>query len=508
MLKGVKCMTVSSTLQRFKALMKKIKAYDEALGVLYWDMRTGAPKKGIETRSEVVGLLSAERFQLSVSLEMGELLSALSEHMDELSPVEQRMVTECKKEYERSRKIPPERYEEYVVLTSKAEAVWEEAKQNADFESFRPYLEQIVAFNREFISYWGTGETPYDALLDMYEPGMTIKQLDAIFGSLKEELVPLVEHIAQSPHQPDTRFLRNTYDLEKQRQFSLFILKEMGYDFDAGRLDVSVHPFATGLNPGDVRITTNYLPHDFAFSLFSSIHEGGHALYEQNISPDLVHTNLGEGASMAVHESQSRFWENMIGRSLPFWRRYYPDLQKTFKEQLQGASLEQFYRAINEVKPSLIRIEADELTYNLHIMIRYELEKALFNEGLRVDELPDAWNAKYKAYLNVEPAHDGEGVLQDVHWSGGAFGYFPSYSLGNMYAAQIMHALRKEMPDMDARIEAGELAPIKDWLKKHIYQHGMVKTPAELIEQTTGEALNPVYLTNYLQKKYKEIYKL
>lgn len=495
------------TLQRFKELIKKLKAYDEALGVLYWDMRTGAPKKGLKGRSEVVGLLSAERFHLLISSEMGELLADLSEQYDTLSPMEQRMVSECRKEYNRNRKIPADRYQAYVVLTSKAEAVWEEAKQNADFELFQKYLEQIVAFNREFIDYWGVGATPYDTLLDQYEPGMTVKQLDGLFGKLRSDLVPLVQQIEQSENKPDTSFLQRTYALDKQKSFSLYILKEMGYDFDAGRLDISAHPFATGLNTGDVRITTNYMPNDFSFSLFSSIHEGGHALYEQNISSDLAYTNLGEGASMAIHESQSRFWENMIGRSRPFWQRYFRDLQQTFPE-FNEVDVETFYRAINEVKPSLIRIEADELTYNLHIMIRYELEKALFNDNLAVNELPAAWNEKYKAYLNIEPTHDGEGVLQDVHWAGGSFGYFPSYALGNMYAAQFMHSLKKEITTLDMLIQSGELLQIKQWLTHHIYQYGMMKTPTELIEHVTGEKLNPVYLSQYLQMKYKEIYEL
>lgn len=302
-------------------------------------------------------------------------------------------------------------------------------------------------------------------------------------------------------------FLQQIFDPKQQEKFSLFILEQMGYDFEAGRLDESVHPFATGLNPGDVRITTNYLQDDVTSAIFSSLHEGGHALYEQNIDESLAGTLLAEGTSMGIHESQSRLWENMIGRSLPFWTRYYQDLQQHFP-QLSGVKLEDFYRAINRVESSLIRIEADELTYNLHIIIRYEIEKMLFNEGLEVKDLPETWNSKYKEYLGIMPTNDGEGVLQDVHWSGGDFGYFASYSLGNMYAAQIMHTLRKEMPELDSLIAAGNLTPIKDWLTDKIYRYGKSRTPSELILAVTGEELNPDYLADYLEAKYTEIYNL
>lgn len=496
-------------LASFRSLVKKIRSYEEALGVLYWDLRTGAPRKGMGNRAEAIGELSAEMFKLTTSDEMGSLLEALAETetVSELSEIDRKTVEECRKEYERSRKIPPDVYQDYVVLTSQAESVWEETKPVSDFNRFRPYLERIVQYNQQFIDLWEPKGTRYDTLLDMYEPGMTTVELDRLFGELREKLVPLVSAIADSANKPDTRCLQGEFDIGKQKQFSLFILEQMGYDFAAGRLDESMHPFATGLNPGDVRITTRYLPDDVGSALFGTIHEGGHALYEQNISTDLIGTPLCTGTSMGIHESQSRFWENVIGRSLPFWQRYMGDLQALFPGQLQ-VSAEEFYRAINEVKPSLIRIEADELTYNLHIMIRYEMEKALFNEQLNVADLPDLWNAKYKEYLGIEPANHGEGVMQDVHWSGGAFGYFPSYSLGNMYAAQFAHKMRQELPDFDTWIARGELQQMKSWLTERIYRHGKLLTPAEIITQVTGEDLNPAYLVDYLTTKYSDIYKL
>ncbi|MGG1550626.1 carboxypeptidase M32 [Paenibacillus ferrarius] len=497
----------AAKLQAFKAYIRKMKQYEEAIALIYWDMRTGAPKKGIETRSEVVGELSTEVFRMSTSEEMGGYLDFFmqEEELAKLDDISRKMVLECKKEYDRSKKIPAEKYQAYVVLTSQAESAWEDAKHQSDWASFQPYLEKIVATTQEFIELWGYEGHKYNTLLDMYEPGMTVEKLDEVFGALREKAVPLLQRIQAAP-QPKREFLDQQFDIAKQKQFSLAILKQMQYDFEAGRLDETVHPFATALNPGDVRITTRYLPNDITSALFGTIHEGGHALYEQNISKDLVGTNLCTGTSMGIHESQSRFWENVIGRSKAFWERYYGELQSTFSGQIDDIDVDTFYKAINHIEPSLIRIEADELTYNLHIMIRYELEKGLFAGTLAVADLPQAWNAKYEEYLGVTPANAGEGVLQDVHWSGGAFGYFPSYALGNMYAAQFTHTLRKELPDFEAYIAQGNLAPIKDWLTDKIYQYGKSQTPNEIVQRVTGEELNPDYLVAYLEEKYKAVY--
>jgi carboxypeptidase Taq len=394
------------------------------------------------------------------------------------------------------------------VLTSQAESIWEEAREKSDFAMFQPYLEKIVATNIEFVELWGYEGNRYNTLLDMYEPGITVEKLDQVFGALRERAVPLLQAIQASPNQPDRSFLEQQFDKEKQKEFSLFILKQMHYDFEAGRLDETVHPFATGLNPGDVRITTRYILNEVTASLFGTIHEGGHALYEQNISQDLIGTNLCSGTSLGIHESQSRFWENVVGRSREFWSRYYNDLQARYPGQLNEVKEEDFYRAINHIHPSLIRVEADELTYNLHIMVRYEIEKELINGTIQVSELPAVWNAKYKEYLGIVPPNDAQGVLQDVHWAGGAFGYFPSYSLGNMYAAQITNTMKKQLPNFDALIAEGNLEPIKTYLSDKIYQYGKLLTPTEVIVQVTGEELNPEYLMNYLEEKYKKIYGL
>ncbi|MEC0228335.1 carboxypeptidase M32 [Paenibacillus alba] len=500
--------TAPAKLESFKAYVRKMKQYEEAIALIYWDMRTGAPKKGIETRSEVVGELSTEVFRMSTSDEMGSYVQFFTQpsELEKLDAISRKMVLECQKEYDRSKKIPAEKYQAYVVLTSQAESAWEEAKHNSDWVSFQPYLEKIVAATQEFIELWGYEGHKYNTLLDMYEPGMTVEKLDEVFGALREKAVPLLQRIQASPNQPNRSFLDQQFEISKQKQFSLSILKQMQYDFDAGRLDETVHPFATALNPGDVRITTRYLPDDITSALFGTIHEGGHALYEQNISKDLVGTNLCTGTSMGIHESQSRFWENVIGRSKAFWERYYGELQTTFSGQIDDVDVDSFYKAINHIEPSLIRIEADELTYNLHIMIRYELEKGLFNGTIAVADLPQAWNEKYEEYLGVTPSNDGEGVLQDVHWSGGAFGYFPSYALGNMYAAQFTETLRKQLPNFDSLIAEGNLVPIKEWLTDKVYQHGKLLTPNEIIVQVTGEELNPDYLVSYLEEKYKSVY--
>jgi carboxypeptidase Taq len=494
----------------FLELVKRIKYYNDALAVLYWDLRTGAPRKGVPQRAEVIGMLSAEAFKLSTSNEMEECLAYFDEpgNKASLDHIMKAIVKECRKEFDKYKKIPADKYKKYVILTSEAESVWEEAKNSNNFELFKPYLEKIVDFNLEFIELWGYKDNKYNTLLDFYEPGMTVDKLDMIFGELRSRIVPLVAKIKESPDQPEDGPLKQYFDKSKQEEFSLYILEKMGYDFEAGRLDESEHPFTMGITPGDVRITTHYYTNDFISALMSSLHEGGHALYEQNISGELNGTPLCTGSSMGIHESQSRFWENIIGRSLSFWRRYYKELQNVFPEQLQNVTLDNFYRAINKVEPSLIRVEADEVTYNLHVMIRYEIEKALMNKEIKVSDLPRIWNEKMEEYLGIMPPNNAKGVLQDVHWAGGSFGYFPTYALGNIYSAQLYNTARKEIKDFDALLEKGELIKIKEWLSEKVHKHGKLLEPAEILKEVTGEDINPKYLTDYLENKYKAIYKI
>ncbi|PAE24492.1 carboxypeptidase M32 [Bacillus sp. 7894-2] len=499
--------SLKKTEQQFLDYVKKMTAYNEAIGLMYWDMRTGAPKQGMEQRSEVIGMISSEVFRMSTSEEMAAYIAKLSGR-ENLSEVTVKTLEECKKDYDRNKKIPAEEYTEYVILQSKAESIWEDAKESSDFEMFQPYLEKLVEMNKRFISYWGYEGNKYNTLLDMYEPGVTVETLDQVFGQLREKIVPLVQQISESQNKPDTSFLFEHFAKDKQRDFSLKVLDQMGYNFKAGRLDETVHPFATGLNPGDVRVTTKYDEADFRTAVFGTIHEGGHALYEQNISSDLVGTPLCSGTSMGIHESQSLFYENFVGRHRSFWKKNYDLLKEYASGQFDDVSIDAFYRAINESKPSLIRIEADELTYPLHIIIRYEIEKGLFNDEIEVKDLPAIWNEKYEQYLGVKPDNNGEGVLQDVHWAGGSFGYFPSYALGYMYAAQLKNSMLKDLPNYDELLEEGNLMPIKEWFTKNVHQFGKMKKPLEILNEVTGEGLNAQHLIDYLYDKYGKVYQL
>lgn len=499
-------MAISQLEQEFIYYTKKIKGYHEAIGLMFWDLRTGAPKKGVDQRGEVIGMLSTDAFEMSVSEQMASYLQQLAN--ENLSPIGKSLYEHCQKEYDKNKKIPADMYKEYVILQSKAESVWEDAKTRNDFSLLAPYLEKLVDYNKKFIDYWGYEGHPYNALLDLYEPGITVDLLDLVFAQLREAIVPLVKAIGASTNQPETAFLYKQFPKDKQKEFSLEILKSLGYDFDAGRLDETMHPFATGLNPGDVRVTTKYDEKDWRVAVFGTIHECGHALYEQNISQDLTGTLVCDGTSMGIHESQSLFYENFVGRNYGFWKKHYELLKHYAPGQFDEVALDDFYKAINESKPSLIRIEADELTYPLHVMIRYEIEKGLFQGDIAVSDLPKVWNEKYEEYLGVKPATDAEGVLQDVHWSGGLFGYFPSYALGYMYASQLKSAMLKDIEDFDARLENGDLLPIKEWLTENIHQYGATKKPLELLQNATGEGLNVQYLIDYLKQKYTEIYRL
>ena len=497
------------TVQQFTDYVKKMQHYQEALGVIYWDMRTGAPKKGLAQRSEVVGTITASLFDMQTSDQLGELLTTLEAQKTELDYVTRRLVEEVRKNYDQNKKIPAEEFKEYVILQTKAETIWEEAKATNNFAQFLPYLEQIIQWQKKFIQYWGVKNgSIYNTLLDIYEPDMTTDVLDQVFGELRETIVSLVQKIANSPNKPDTSMLFKQFPREAQRALSLEMLTQLGYDFEAGRLDESVHPFMIGINHGDARITTKYDEHDFRSAIFGTIHECGHAMYEQNIDAKLAGTPLARGTSTGIHESQSLFYENLVGRNEEFWKHNYERLQKHSPAQFGEVPLADFLRAINMVEPSLIRIEADELTYPLHIMIRYEIERDLFNGDLQAKDLPEVWNAKYEEYLGIRPDNDAKGVLQDVHWAGGMFGYFPSYALGMIYAAQWKHAMDKDLPNFDELLAKGELLPIREWLTDKVHQYGALKKPFELLQEATGEGLNAKYLANYLQEKYTKLYQL
>ncbi|WP_054709672.1 carboxypeptidase M32 [Bacillus sp. JCM 19041] len=491
----------------FMELVKKMNHYSQALSLMAWDSRTGAPKKSVGQRSEVMGTLSSDVFAMSTSTEMKRLLDELQNKAN-LSEIVAKSVEETQKSYDRNTKIPADEYKAYVMLQSEAESVWEEAKEKGDFSLFQPYLEKLVTYNRKFIDYLGYEGHPYNTLLDDYEPGVYTETLDIVFNDLKEKLIPLVKKVTASKKKPDTTSLFVHFPKKAQEELSSSILETMGYDFARGRLSETVHPFAVGINPNDVRVTTKYDESDFRVALLGTIHEGGHALYEQNIDTELMGTLLATGTSMGIHESQSLFWEKFVGQALPFWETSYPVLKQYSSGQFDDVSLETFYFALNEAKPSLIRIEADELTYCLHIILRYELEKGLFDGSIEVKDLPKLWNKKMEEYFGIQPGHDGEGVLQDVHWSSGSFGYFPSYALGLIYAAQIKEAILKDLPNFDELIRTNQLHVIKEWLTEHVHQFGKLKKPKEIIHDITGGGIDAQPLLTYLTEKYSRLYEL
>lgn len=488
---------------QFMELMKEIKGYTEALSLIQWDLRTKIPKKGMEQRALVIGLLSEKIHQLNTSDQVKALIDQLKGVTKD--PLIEKAVEVCEEEYNKSSKIPVEEFKAYVTLRSKAETIWQEARSKNDFALLQPYLEELVNYNKKFATYWGYQSNKYDGLLNNYEPGLTTTILDEVFDKLKYALTDLVKNISESKIEVDANQLAHHFPKTDQEQFSLAILDKMGYDFDAGRLDETIHPFAIGINPKDVRITTRYDENDFRMAIFGTIHEGGHALYEQNFDPDLYQTVLANATSMGIHESQSLFWENFVGRSRSFWENHFDLFRKIAPSSFQSIPFESFFKAINEVKPSYIRIEADELTYSLHIIIRYELEKALINGDLDTKDLPEAWNQKMEDYLGIKPANDQQGVLQDIHWSAGDFGYFPTYALGYMYAAQLNHKLKQDI-DTEAIIKSGDFEPIKAWMTEHVHRHGKMKKPLEILTDVTGEGLNPDYLISYLTDKYRAIY--
>lgn len=502
----MRCSLENDFLQYIREMMH----YQEVLHLLFWDVRTGAPKKGLELRADVIGTMSAKKYAMSISMEMNRFINELSQtdRYEKLSPITKKVLAHAKKEYDLLIRLPAEEYTAYEVAKANASRAWEEAKLKSDYAAFLPHLEKLVAYSKRFISYWGYQSNPYNALLDQYDPGMTVERLDEVFSKLKAKLIPLLHRIQKAEGKPDTSFLHKTFPLAKQKELHHFFLQELGYDLGKGRLDETIHPFAIPINRNDVRITTKYNENHFSAGLFATIHECGHAFYELNIADELIGTPLCEGASAGMHESQSLLWEKMIGRSKVFWQHYYPNLTTYNEDQFKGIELDQFYRAINSVSPSFIRIEADELTYPLHVILRYEIEKALFNNELEVRDLPDVWNQKMQEYLGITPPDDKSGVLQDMHWSAGMFGYFPSYALGYLYAAQLRSTMRSEVKDIDNLTEKAEFASIKQWLAENIHVHGKMKDPNQLLLDVTGEPLNPDYLISYLEKKYSEIYGL
>lgn len=498
-------MELNYALEQLSLLQKKMYAYNSASSALYLDSVTVAPKDTAEGRGVALGILAGESQKLMTSPEVGELLSFLSEHKSELSHVEQRQVEELQRSYERMSRIPADEYMEYAILTNEASDVWHKAKETSDFALFAPVLEKLVNFNIKFAGYYDSTKAPYDALLDEYERGADMAFLDEFFGTVRECLVPLIKAIGEKP-QIDDSFLHRHYPVEAQRKFSDYLMEILQLDRGHCGIGETEHPFTLEFNNKDVRITTNYKEDSLADSMYSVIHEGGHAKYELGIRDDLQYTCLTGGVSMGVHESQSRFYENIIGRSRPFIEAIFPKMQEFFPEQLKDVTAEQMYRAVNKVEPSLIRTEADEMTYSLHVMIRYEIEKQLIDKTLAVKDIPQVWNRLYKEYLGVDVPDDRRGCLQDSHWSGGSFGYFPSYALGSAYGAQMLQNMEKEM-DVWTAVGKGDLTGVSAWLGDKVHQYGSLMTPAEIVKNACGQ-FDPTVYTDYLTKKYTELYHL
>lgn len=477
---------------------------DAASAVLSWDQQTHMPEGGLAARAEQLSTLSRISHDMLVSEETGALLEETG-NPDPIS-VEGAFLRVARREYERAARLPSRLVGELSRTRSLAQGAWEKARANSDWELFAPHLERMVALQREAAEHLGYEEHPYDALLDAYEPGMRKSQLDELFARLREELVPIVKKLPREATGEEP--FRGSFDEGKQEEFSTRVITDFGYDWSRGRQDRVTHPFCTSLGgPADVRITTRFDPTWFSYHFFATLHEAGHALYEQGVDPAYTRTPLAGGASLGMHESQSRLWENIVGRSREFWNHYQPLFGKTFP-QAAGASAEDLYRAANVAYPSEIRTEADELTYNLHILIRYEIETALLEGDLEVSGLPGVWNEKTKSYLGFVPPSASRGVLQDVHWAMGLIGYFPTYTLGNVLSAQIFEAAESAHPEIREQISEGRFETLLGWLRENIHRHGRRYEPRELIERATGRPMESGPYVSYLKRKYGEIYDL
>ncbi|MBI4552673.1 MAG: carboxypeptidase M32 [Candidatus Latescibacteria bacterium] len=491
---------------RMIAIRREVSEIHAAVSLMEWDQETYMPRKGGDARSRQLATLSGIAHARFTSDEMGDAIhGAATERLNETERVNLREIAWS---FDRARRVPTPLVKAFAETGSKAVEVWREARPANDFATFAPWIARLVDLRKEYAEAVGYAHEPYDALLEDYEPGASTEDIARTFEQLRGPLVDLVQRIQESWIVPRTDFLSRTFPIDDQRRFAVMAAERMGFDAEAGRLDVSPHPFCTTMSVHDVRLTTRYSETMPAQSLFGVIHEAGHGLYEQGFDPEHEGTPAGTAVSLGIHESQSRLWENLIGRSRAFWRFFFPQFVQTFPSQMQDVSEEEFYAAINRVAPSLIRVEADEVTYNLHILLRFEIERDLFKGTLSVNDLPAVWNARMRAYLGLEPPCDRDGVLQDIHWAHGSFGYFPTYTLGNLYAAQFFDAVTAAMPGLLDQIARGELLPLREWLREHIHRLGMTFRAHDLVQHVTGQALSSSSFIAYLQRKFGELYRL
>lgn len=477
--------------------------------LLGWDQQTYMPPGGAEERGQQLATIDTIKHQKFTSAEMGRLLDDLKTWADSLDhdSDDYRLIKVSAREYNEKIRIPSDYVAAFAQITAVAQQAWMEARAKSDFSVFRPHLEKIVELNHRYVSFFPAAEHPYDTLLNRFEPGMKTSEVKAIFEGLRPQQVELIQAIGKRP-QVDDSFLHLNFDEKNQWDFGVEVASAFGFDWKRGRQDKSAHPFTQSLGVDDVRITTRFEEGLGASAFFSTAHEVGHALYEQGISHKWSRTPLEGGASLAIHESQSRMWENLVGRSLPFWEHFYPRFQSMFPAQVGNVSLENFYKGINKVERSLIRVEADEATYNLHIMLRLELEIAMIESKIAIKDLPEAWNARMKDYLGIVPPNDALGVLQDIHWSGGSFGYFSTYALGNLVSVQLWETFRSINPNLDEQMRHGDFSSLLTWLRAEIHQHGRKYEPQELVQHVTGSPIDPAPYVRYLKSKYTEIYDL
>jgi carboxypeptidase Taq len=503
--------------------MKPRAAYDELIRrtreeallascseLLGWDELTYMPRGGVDYRGDQMAFLAGLQHERATSPHLAELLDTLesSELVRDSLTSEAVNVREIRRVYQRMVRLPRTLIEELARITSRAQQEWTTAQQDNDFSHVQPWLERIVALKRSEAEALGPHDQVYDNLLEEFEPGARTQELAKLFGSLREELVPLVMAIGETRRRQKKDILHREFSIDRQQIFGEAVAAAVGFDFQRGRLDTTSHPFFSSIGPGDCRITTRYSTHNFSDSFFAILHEVGHGLYEQGLAPEHHGTPMGEAASLGLHESQARLWENLVGRSLPFWEHFFPRLKQIFHETLQDVRVDAFFRAINTVAPSCNRVRADEVTYNLHILIRFDLEQALMTGDLAVADLPSAWNAAYKKHLGVTPQGDLEGCLQDSHWAGGLFGYFPTYTLGNVFGAQLFVKAQEELGDLSKPFSRGDFAGLLDWLRQKVYSEGSRYTGAKLIEHITGSSPDHVPLVKMLRQKYSSIYRL
>lgn len=483
--------------------------FDSLRSLLVWDQRTVLPVKGQAHRADQLSVLAKLLHTRRTNPRIGELLAVVeaSELVADPLSVAAVNIRDWRRAHDKMVKIPERLAVELTRAASEGQAVWQEARPANDWEGFKPFLDRILALKIEQAECLGYPNEPYDALLDQYEPGETVQSIEPVLSGLRDPLVSLLQRICDRGRAEDLSLSQARFPVSAQHGFAQHVLERIGYDFDAGRLDTTAHPFTVGIGPGDVRITTRYDETQFGKGFFGALHEAGHALYDAGLPREDWGTPQGDSVSLGIHESQSRLWENLVGRSLGFWERFYPDAQRHFPS-LGDVPLKTFHRAINAVQPSFIRTEADEVTYNLHVLLRFELERDLMRRLLRVEDLPEAWNAKMEAYLSIRPPNTSQGVLQDIHWSSGAIGYFPTYTLGNLYAAQFYVSAERELGDLRKLFSRGEFTPLLEWLRTTIHAEGSRYLPRDLVTKVTGESPGPTRFIDYLNEKFSNLYGL